>query len=171
MKPKNYWNPYLAGVLLGLTLLAAFLVAGQGLGASAAPKRLVALGCESISADWAHSNGSIAKYFEGEGGHPLKNWLVIEVVGVLLGGFIGAVSAGRLKGEVMRGPRISVRGRLIYAFAGGALMGLAAAIGRGCTSGQALSGGGTLAAGGWAFMMMFFGGAYAVAWLVRRQWT
>ena len=31
---KPYWNPYLAGVLLGLTLLATFVIAGQGLGAS-----------------------------------------------------------------------------------------------------------------------------------------
>ena len=158
-------------MLLGLTLLAAYLVAGQGLGASGAPKRIVALGCVAANADWAHSNTAINKYFEGEDAHPLKNWLVLEVVGVLLGGFIGALSAGRLKGEVMKGPRISVRGRLLYAFGGGALMGLAAAIGRGCTSGQALSGGGTLAAGGWAFMMMFFAGAYALAWVVRRQWT
>ncbi|MBC8366055.1 YeeE/YedE family protein [bacterium] len=169
--PKNYWNPYLAGLLLGLTLLAAFMVAGQGLGASAAPKRIVALGCETFNAQWAGSNTAINKYFQGEDAHPLKNWLILEVVGVLLGGFIGAVSAGRLKGEVVRGPRISVRGRLLYAFFGGAIMGLAAAIGRGCTSGQALSGGGTLAAGGWAYMMMFFGGAYALAWVVRRQWT
>ncbi len=169
--PKNYWNPYLAGLLLGLTLLAAFLVAGQGLGASAAPKRIVALGCETVNAQWAQSNSAIGKYFDGDGAHPLKNWLVVEVIGVLLGGFIGAVSAGRLKGEVVRGPRISVGGRLVFAFFGGALMGLAAAIARGCTSGQALSGGGSLAAGGWANMMMFFGGAYAVAWLLRRQWV
>jgi len=170
MQAKNYWNPYLAGLLLGLTLLAAYLVAGQGLGASAMPKRVVALGCVAVDADWAHSNPAISKYVKGEHPNPLKNWLVLEVVGVLLGGFIGAVSAGRLKGEVIKGPRISTKGRMLYAFGGGALMGMAASLGRGCTSGQALSGGGTLAAGSWAYMMMFFAGAYALARLVRRQW-
>jgi len=35
MKPKPYWNPYVAGVVIGLALLAAFLIAGQGLGSSA----------------------------------------------------------------------------------------------------------------------------------------
>ena len=43
MKAKPYWNPYIAGVVLGLTLLATFLIAGQGLGASAFPKRTLAL--------------------------------------------------------------------------------------------------------------------------------
>jgi hypothetical protein len=50
-------------------------------------------------------------------------------------------------------------------------MGFAAGLARGCTSGLALSGGALLATGGWIFMMMFFAGAYALAWLVRRQWV
>ena len=29
MKAKEYWNPYVAGVILGLVLLAAYLVAGS----------------------------------------------------------------------------------------------------------------------------------------------
>jgi hypothetical protein len=33
--PKPHMNPYLAGVLLGLVLLASFLTLGVGLGASA----------------------------------------------------------------------------------------------------------------------------------------
>jgi len=32
---RPFWNPYLAGVLLGLVLLATYLVAGRGLGATA----------------------------------------------------------------------------------------------------------------------------------------
>ena len=49
-------------------------------------------------------------------------------------------------------------------------MGFAARLGRGCTSGQALSGGAELALGSWVFMFAVFGGAYAFAWFVRRQW-
>jgi hypothetical protein len=49
-------------------------------------------------------------------------------------------------------------------------MGFAAGLARGCTSGQALSGGAMLAAGSWAFMGMVFVGGYAFAWTVRRQW-
>ena len=35
-KPKPYWNPYIAGIGLGLVLLAAFVIMGRGLGASGA---------------------------------------------------------------------------------------------------------------------------------------
>jgi uncharacterized membrane protein YedE/YeeE len=61
-------------------------------------------------------------------------------------------------------------GRLVLAFVGGALSGIAAQIARGCTSGQAVTGGAELALGSWVFMFSVFGGAYAIAYLVRRQW-
>ena len=40
-------------------------------------------------------------------------------------------------------------------------MGYGARFARGCTSGQALSGGATLSVGSWAFMFAVFAGAYA----------
>lgn len=169
MNPKPYWNPYLAGFVLGLSLLAAFLVAGQGLGASAFPKRVLAGACDIVSHDWTASSEAFGKYVKA--GNPLGNWLVVEVIGVVLGGFLGAVSAGRLKAETVRSRRISVRKRWLLALLGGVIMGFAASLGRGCTSGQALSGGAALAAGSWAYMMMVFAGGYAVAWFFRRQWT
>jgi uncharacterized protein len=169
MQAKPYWNPYLAGFVLGLALLAAFLVAGQGLGASAFPKRVLAGACELFAPEWSRSSEAFGGYLRG--GNPLRNWLVVEVVGVVLGGLIGALSAGRLKGETVRGPRIGVGARLAWAFIGGLVMGFAAGLGRGCTSGQALSGGAALAAGSWAFMLMVFAGGYAVAWFARKQWT
>lgn len=168
--PRPYWNPYLAGALLGLTLLATFLIAGQGLGASAFPKRVLALGADQVAPAWTAANPALGSYV-ADGTNPLRNWLVVEVIGVFLGGFLGAVSAGRFRSTVERGPRIGVRGRLGYAAAGGILMGFAAGIARGCTSGQALSGGAMLATGSWVFMLMVFVGGYATAWFVRRQWT
>jgi hypothetical protein len=170
MKAKPYWNPYIAGVVLGLTLLATFLIAGQGLGASAFPKRTLALVGSEVAPEWTANNTALGSYVADDS-NPLKNWLVIEVVGVLLGGLIGAMSAGRFQAKVEKGPRISTRGRLMFALGGGILMGFAAALARGCTSGQALSGGALLATGSWAFMMMVFAGGYTLAYAVRRQWT
>ena len=46
----------------------------------------------------------------------------------------------------------------------------AARLARGCTSGQALTGGALMSAGSWAFMMCVFGGGYALAYFVRREW-
>ena len=169
MTAKPYWNPYLAGAVLGLALLAAFVVAGQGLGASALPKRVLAGACDVVSHDWTARSEAFGKYVQA--GNPLRDWLVIEVVGVLLGGFIGAVSAGRFKAETVRSPRVSARRRWLFALAGGVIMGFAAGLGRGCTSGQALSGGASLAAGSWAYMLMVFAGGYALARLMKRQWT
>lgn len=170
MKAKPYWNPYLVGVLLGLTLLAAFLVAGQGLGASALPKRFIAMVGHDVAPAWTAKNPALQSYVAG-GANPMRNWLIFEVLGVVLGGFLSALAAGRLKTTVEKGPNISMRARLLYALAGGTVMGFAAGLARGCTSGQALSGGALLATGSWAFMMMVFAGGYAVAHLVRRQWT
>ena len=55
MKAKDYWNPYLAGVVLGLVLLAAYLVAGTGLGATALPKRALAVIGSQVAPDWTES--------------------------------------------------------------------------------------------------------------------
>ncbi|MCK5447439.1 MAG: YeeE/YedE family protein [Gemmatimonadetes bacterium] len=169
MEARRYWNPYVAGVLLGLTLLATFLVVGNGLGASALPKRTLALAAHEVVPAWTEANPAIGGYV-ADGQNPLRNWLVIEVVGVVIGGLLGAMSAGRFQVKVEKGPNISTRGRLRYALGGGIVMGFAAALARGCTSGQALSGGAMLATGSWAFMMMVFAGGYAFAYLVRRQW-
>ena len=41
MTPRPFWNPYAAGVALGLVLLGSFLIVGNGLGASGAANRAV----------------------------------------------------------------------------------------------------------------------------------
>jgi uncharacterized membrane protein YedE/YeeE len=168
--PAPYSNPYVAGVGLGLVLLAAYVVMGRGLGASGALSSLVAWGVSLVAPGHAQSNEFYRGYLENGVGHPLKDWLVFEVLGVIVGGFLSGLLAGRVTRTIEKGPRVSVSARLAFAFGGGALMGIGAKLARGCTSGQALSGGALLNAGSWAFMMMVFAGAYAMAWAVRRQW-
>src|SRR5204863_5033795 len=98
----------------------------------------------------------------------LDDWLVFEILGVFLGGALGSVTAGRFGAKVIRGANVTIATRLGFAFGGGLLMGLAARASRGCTSGQALSGGAVLSVGAWIFMLSVFGGGYAFAWFVRR---
>ena len=171
LRPAPYMNPYLAGMGLGLVLLTAFVVMGRGLGASGAFSSFVAWAVHGVAAGHTAGNEFYSGYLDNGLGHPLKSWLVFEVLGLFAGGFISGALAGRIKKTVERGPRISSGGRLALAFAGGALMGVGAKLARGCTSGQALSGGALLGLGSWAFMIMVFAGAYATAWFVRRQWT
>ena len=168
--PAPYANPYLAGIGLGLVLLAAYVLMGRGLGASAAPSTLVAWFMDLVAPAHTRASEFYQGYLEGGFGHPLKSWIMFEVLGVMVGGFLSGILAGRLARTVERGPRISVGARLWLAFAGGTLMGIGAKLARGCTSGQALTGGAVLNLGSWAFMMMVFAGAYALAWAMRRQW-
>jgi len=167
---QKYWNPYIAGFILGLVLLATFVVMGRGLGASGALMRSVVYGLDAVSPAYVDANPYYAQYAGGDTA-PLNNWLVYEVVGVIIGGLLSGLLAGRMKLSTAKGPRISIRGRLIYAFIGGGLMGFGARLAKGCTSGQALSGGATMALGSWAFMMVMFAAAYGVAYFFRRQWT
>ncbi len=167
---KAYSNPYIAGVGLGLVLLAAFLIMGRGLGASGAFTSVISTGLNTVIPEHAQSNAFFSEYISDGSVSPLKDWLVFEVIGVILGGFLSGALAGRLKRTVEKGPNISVKGRLTFAFIGGGLMGIGAKMARGCTSGQALTGGALLNVGSWAFMMMVFAGAYATAYFIRRQW-
>lgn len=168
-KPKPYWNPYLSGIGLGLVLLLAFVIMGRGLGASGAFSSLVVSVENAIAPAHVQSNEHLAEYFEG-GANPLKDWLVFEVLGVFVGGFISGVLGGRVKVATFKGPNITDKKRLIYAFLGGGLMGIGAKLARGCTSGQALTGGALLNLGSWVFMLCVFAGAYALAYFMRRQW-
>ncbi|MCJ7555087.1 MAG: YeeE/YedE family protein [Ignavibacteriaceae bacterium] len=168
--PQPYWNPYLSGIGLGLVLLAAFVIMGRGLGASGAFSSLVAVGVDKVAPAHAQSNQFFKEYLGDGTNNPLKNWLVFEVLGVFVGGFISGALGGRIKKTTEKGERISIKGRLLFAFIGGGLMGFGAKLARGCTSGQALTGGALLNTGSWALMIMFFAGAYAAAYFIRRQW-
>ena len=168
--PRPYWNPYVAGVALGMILLGSFVVFGRGLGASGAMTRSVARLARAVAPTWVDANGHLGGYF-ANGAHWWDDWLIFEVVGVALGGLAAALTSGRLQVGVDKGPRISSRVRLLAAFVGGGIVGFGARLAQGCTSGQALTGGATMALGSWAFMFAVFGGAYALAWFVRRLWT
>ncbi|MFH1049375.1 MAG: YeeE/YedE thiosulfate transporter family protein [bacterium] len=169
--PKPFMNPYIAGLGLGLVLLLSFIIMGRGLGASGAVSTTVAVGINSIASEHAAGNEFYANYLGDGTTSPFKDWLVFEVLGVLVGGFLSGIFAGRVRKSIEKGPRIKNSRRLIYALIGGAMMGIGAKLAGGCTSGQALTGGAILNLGSWAFMMCVFGGAYMFAYFMRRQWT
>jgi len=166
---KPFWNSYVAGVALGLVLLTAFVVTGRGLGASGAASRAGITALNAVASAHVDNNKYLAKA-KADNRHPLDSWFVFMALGVILGGFVAAYSAGRLRREVIRGPRITARSRLLLALGGGVLMGIGARLALGCTSGQALTGGALLSVGSWIFMMAVFAGGYAAATLVRREW-
>ncbi|HEX2935461.1 MAG TPA: YeeE/YedE thiosulfate transporter family protein [Bacteroidales bacterium] len=169
MNPKKYMNPYLGGVLLGLVLLAANFVSGRGLGASGAIKSTVVTVATAVAPS-SHNSEFIKEYEKGHSGNPMKNWLVFEMLGVLVGGFLSGALAGRLKFKVEHSPKITPKKRLVLALIGGVLFGWGSQMGRGCTSGSALSGMAVLSVGGFVTMMAIFGTAFALAYFFRKNW-
>ncbi|MEI7947225.1 MAG: YeeE/YedE thiosulfate transporter family protein [bacterium] len=167
MNAKPYSNPYLAGVLLGLTLLASYLILGAGLGASAAIARAGAY-CELVLAP---ARTLASHYFGAWGAQPMNYYLVFMLAGVFCGGLISALLAGRCAVRVERGSSCSSPKRLIFAGVGGVIVGFASRLANGCTSGQALSGSALLLTGSLLFLVSVFAGGYATAWFVRRQWN
>lgn len=168
MQKKKYMNPYLAGVLLGIVLLLTYYMTGRGLGASGATKSLVVTAISAVDPEHVAQSAYYSKA-ESEGS-PLKSWLVLEVFGVLIGGFLSGAVSGRLKLKVERSPKITAKRRLIFAAIGGMLFGFGSQLGRGCTSGAALSGMAVLSLAGFVTMMAIFGTAFALAWFFRKNW-
>jgi uncharacterized membrane protein YedE/YeeE len=170
MNPAKYMNPYLAGFFLGLLLLATIYITGRGLGASGAVKSGVVATAESIAPQHTQKAEFYKEYLTEHENNPLKNWLVFEVIGVIIGAFVSGLISNRLKFKLEHSPNIQVRTRVIAAAFGGLLFGFGAQLGRGCTSGAALSGMGVLSTGGIITMMAIFGGAYMFAYFFRKLW-
>jgi uncharacterized membrane protein YedE/YeeE len=170
MSETKYMNPYLAGFFLGLILLATIYVSGRGLGASGAVKSAVVSAVETIAPAHTANTKFYQEYSVEHPGNPLKNWLIFEMIGVIIGAFVSGLISNRLNFTLEHSPKIRSNVRIAGAFIGGALFGLGAEFGRGCTSGAALSGMAVLSFGGIITMGAIFGGAYAFAYFFRKLW-
>jgi len=167
---RAYVNPYLGGVFLGIVLFLAYFLTGGGLGASGAINRVQVFFVDLFAGDHVNHVGYFAQLAGGDL-NPLDSGAVLMLVGTFLGGMLSGFFNRRLKFETRKGPNISTKKRWVFAFIGGAIMGYGARFARGCTSGQALSGGAVLSVGSWAFMFSVFIGGYVVAWFVRKLWN
>jgi len=164
--PRPYMNPYLAGLMLGLVLLASFLILGVGLGASSATARVGA----TVQGILMPQHVADSAYFGSWGRNPLRYYLVFMFVGTLMGGLMSAILGRRIQPQLERGPTASPKLRILMALVGGILAGFASRLASGCTSGQALTGGAMLASGSLLFLVSLFASGYATAWFARRQW-
>lgn len=167
---KAYVHPYWAAILLGVVLFGAFFVTGNGLGASGGLNRILVF-VEDLVAPGHVNRTPYLLEMAGGAKNALDSWVVFVLLGTVLGGFVSGWQNGRFKVETVHGPQITPRMRWMMAFIGGALMGYGARFARGCTSGQALSGGAVLSVGSWAFMFAVFAGAYALAYFLRNFWN
>lgn len=170
MKPKAYMNPYLAGILLGLVLTASVFITGRGLGASGAFKSIVVASVQELAPTHAETAPFFKEYNKTHEGSAMHSWLVFEVLGVLIGAFFSGIISDRSGLRLEKGPRVTTNTRVIGAIVGGLLFGLGSQLGRGCTSGSALSGMAVMSFGGIITMLAIFGSAYALAFFFRKLW-
>ena len=159
---RRYMDGTAAGIALGMVLLASFVVAGRGIGASGAFAATAGPVAAVMSRGSIESSGALADRlpvtFE-----PWNDWIVLELLGVIIGALVSARRSGRWRDAT----NDRSRGRLSRTVAGGALMGLGARLAYGCTSGLALSGGALLSTGAWLFIPLAFGTAIVVTLLSR----
>lgn len=167
---RPYLNPYVGGALLGVLLFLTFFITGAGLGASGALNHVQVAALKLFDHDHVDRVGYMAE-MGGGSRNPLNNWEVFMLLGIFVGGALSGWLNGRMKLEIRKGPHIGSGARLMLAFTGGLIMNYGARMARGCTSGQALTGGAVLSSGSFAFMFAVFGGAYGLAWFLRRAWN
>src|SRR5262245_54279691 len=113
---KPYADPYVAGAGIGAVLLAAYALAGQGLGASGGFASVAAaLTAAAVGPARAASSPALAAYLSNGVLSPLGDWVVWELAGVALGAFVSAWRAGRLTSTVERGDGVAAPARLVSA--------------------------------------------------------
>jgi len=168
--PKKYMNPYYAGFLLGLVVIVSFYLTGRGLGASGAVKSGVVAVVEVVAPEHAAESEYYGPYLQEHKESPLKAWLVFLLGGVFIGGTVSGAYSNRLGIKIDHGPKIGTLLRVFTAIIGGILFGFGAQLGRGCTSGAALSGMSVLSSAGFVTMIAIFGTGFVVAYFFRKLW-
>jgi uncharacterized membrane protein YedE/YeeE len=164
------WSPYVAGVVIGLLQIPAFLVVQTALGASSS---YVTVGAAIVG--WFEPSLLNIDYAAKHVAANAKNWWQVALVGGIA---IGAFISMRLSGA-RRQPISPIWSRALgssspalryaVAFGAGFLMLFGARIADGCTSGHGLSGMAQLSVGSTVAVAAMFAGGIATATLLLRR--
>ncbi len=153
---QELWSPYIAGILLGIVGVLAVWLSDSLLGASGAFENLAGIIGKAVAPDVFNN-----LYFNFIMPAAIT-WGVILLVGVIIGGLVGAWSSGTLKWrnnddaqwKAIFGPQTWKR--WVIAFFGAIILEYGAGIAGGCTSGLAISGGMLLAPAAFLFIAGMF---------------
>jgi len=155
MKEK-IWSPWSAGVLLGLTATASYVLLDKTIGSSGGIESI-----DSILLKLFHSSLANSMYFKFQM-PPVLSFQILLFVGMLLGAFTSSIWSKDFKFRMMPdqqwtqifGPSKLKRWTLI--FIGGIIIEYSAGIAGGCTSGLAISGTMQLSPAGLLFIAGLF---------------
>jgi len=154
LSQKQYLNPLLAGLLLGLVLLMTFVITGHGLGATGFTTRLAAWIGMYVAPAATNANDYLGGMVEE--GKPLNAWITWQVLGVAIGALLSAFLAKRIHIQLDGKKFLGGSMRPMTALFGGILAGFGARVAAGCTSGLGLSGAAVLSLAGFTFLGTFF---------------
>lgn len=167
---RKAWSPYVAGILIGLLQVPAFLLIETALGASSSYVTIGGL-LASVVDPAAGQIDYIAKHITPTA----KNWWQVAlVVGVAIGAFASMKMSGARRHPISpvwsralgtSSPAV----RYLVAFAAGFLMLFGARIADGCTSGHGLSGMAQMAVSSTIAVAFMFAGGIATALLLMRR--
>jgi hypothetical protein len=159
---RGQWNPYLAGALTGLLMVASVWGAGKYFGASTSFVRSAGM----IEQWFSPAHVAILEYFSKD--KPIVEWQWMFVLGIFFGSLASSLASGSFRLRAVPdswrerfGP--STLKRAVAAFAGGAVAMFGARLAGGCPSGHGLSGSLQLAVSGLVALACFFIGGLATA--------
>lgn len=170
MLAQKAWSPYLAGIVIGLLQIPAFLIVQTALGASSS---YVTVG--ALITSWIDPSVLGIKYASSHVAATAKNWWQVAlVVGVAIGAFLSMKLSGAKRAAISPiwaralGSASPVK-RYAVAFVGGFVMLFGARLADGCTSGHGLSGMAQLSVGSTVAVAAMFAGGIATAMLALRR--
>jgi uncharacterized protein len=164
------WSPYVAGVVIGLLQIPAFLLIQTALGASSSYVTIGGL-ITSFADPAIVKIDYVARHVAPTG----KNWWQVAlVVGIAIGAFVSMKLSGAKRQPIS--PiwaralgSASPERRYAVAFIAGFLMLFGARLADGCTSGHGLSGTAQLAVGSMVAVAAMFAGGIVTAMLALRR--
>ena len=163
---QQFMNPYLAGILLGLVLLASFITLGTGLHLSEGYRDITSWLTNKIVPE--HFAGN--EFFKNLEKQQISGFFIVILSGLAVGGFLSAWASGGIRVENERGRLCGPWTRLWLAFTGGVIAGFAMNFARGGLSEHFFSGIASFSTGGLIFFLCFMAGGFLAAIFTRRQW-
>ena len=170
MLTRQAWSPYVAGVVIGLLQIPAFLLIETALGASSS---YVTIG--GMFASWIDPSILKIDYVARHAAATGKNWWQVAlVIGIAIGAFVSMKLSGAKRAAISPVWQralgsTSPAKRYAVAFIGGFVLLLGARIADGCTSGHGLSGMAQLSVGSTVAVAAMFAGGIATAMLLLRR--
>lgn len=165
---QKAWSPYLAGVIIALLQIPAFLIIGSALGASSSFVKVAGHLGEMFDPAIAEVS-YFGKYMFSDKYY----WQLAMVIGIGLGAYFSAKLSGATRqsispiwNRVMHS--YSDGRRKLLAFVGGFVMLFGARLAGGCTSGHGISGLSQLAIGSMITVVFMFAGGILAARTFRR---